>query len=215
MKVHDPDFYALEYLQASEGVAIDIGANAGQSAISILAVKPGFKVVSLEPNPSCRPPLVLLGVLFGSRLRVLYVGAGEEPGQLSFHIPMRSGRELLEEGTFDKDSLKTIAAIERIGHCGVDYTLKEIRCPIVKVDDLRESPRFVKIDVQGLELQVLRGMQATLTSSKPLLMIERGIDEDRCTSFLSDLGYSRRYWNGNTMSEVAGNSMNTFYIPGH
>jgi FkbM family methyltransferase len=213
MKVHDPDFNALALLAVDSGLAIDVGANAGQSAVSILAVKPGFEVLSLEPNPSCRQPLSTLSILFGARLRVLNVGAADEPGELTFYVPVRSGRELIEEGTFDRSSLDTTATIERIGHIGVDYTLNEIVCPIVKVDDLDRDPCFVKIDVQGLELQVLRGMASTIERSRPLVMIERGVDEDSCTSFLSEFGYLRRYWDGNGLSESPGESVNTFYVP--
>jgi FkbM family methyltransferase len=212
MEVHDPDFYALECLQAAEGLALDIGANTGQSAVSILAVKPGFTVLSLEPNPTCEPPLSILSTLFGSRLRVLHVGAADKPGDLPFYVPLRRGRELLEEGTFDIAGLSDPATVKRIGYRGADYTLREISCPIVRVDDLNQNPVFVKIDVQGLELEVLRGMQSTIRSSRPMIMIERSTDEDDCTSFLNDFGYNRRYWNGKIMTELPGDSINAFYL---
>ncbi|MCU1699471.1 MAG: hypothetical protein JWR34_5534 [Mycobacterium sp.] len=213
MEVHDPDFYALEYLEVGNGLALDIGANTGQSAVSILAVKPGLNVLSLEPNPACKPMLSALSMLFRFRLQVLHVGAGEKPGQLPFYIPLRNGRELLEEGTFDIVSLSDAATVKRIGHCDVDYMLREISCPIVRIDDLNQSPVFVKIDVQGLELEVLRGMQSTIRSSRPLIMIERSTDEGEATSFLRQFGYSRRYWNGNCFSELPADSINVFYLP--
>jgi FkbM family methyltransferase len=213
MDVHDPDFYALGHLQVKNGLALDIGANTGQSAVSILAVRPGFTVLSLEPNPACKPMLSVLSVLFRSRLRVLHMGASEKPGDFPFYVPVRNGRELLEEGTFDVVSLSDAGAVKRNGRCGIDYTLREISCPIIRIDDLNLSPVFVKIDVQGLELEVLRGMQSTIRLSRPLIMVERSTDEDECTSLLREFGYSRRYWNGNDMSEFQADSINVFYLP--
>lgn len=49
----------------------------------------------------------------------------------------------------------------------------------------------VKIDVQGMELQVLEGMTRTLSDYQPKLVIEfhLGVDRDRVVTLLSSLGY--------------------------
>ncbi len=52
----------------------------------------------------------------------------------------------------------------------------------------------VKIDVQGMELHVLRRMTGTLAANRPKLVIElhRGVDREAICSLLESLGYSRK-----------------------
>jgi len=213
MNVHDPDFLAINSIRSETGLALDIGANTGQSAISILAIKPKFEVLSLEPNPACKPMLSVLSTLFGDRLRVLHVGAGAKPEQLTFYIPIRNGRELLQEGTFDPTSLDDQPSIDRVGHRGIDYELSEQYCQIIRIDDLDINPAFIKIDVQGLEFEVLNGMLSTIQRSSPLIMLERGSDEAQCAKLLADYGYKRRYFSAQKFVEHSPGSINVFFVP--
>lgn len=52
----------------------------------------------------------------------------------------------------------------------------------------------VKIDVQGMEIDVLTGMRDALRSSRPVLVLEihHGVDRTVLLQLLSDLGYARR-----------------------
>ena len=56
------------------------------------------------------------------------------------------------------------------------------------------TPDFVKIDVDGAELSVLSGMDHTLRTAPPVMLIEvHGADlEQDCMSFLSSRGYQVR-----------------------
>lgn len=53
------------------------------------------------------------------------------------------------------------------------------------------SPRFVKIDVDGSELDVLSGMQEILTTYRPVVFVEvHGMDRElQCQAFLASRGY--------------------------
>jgi FkbM family methyltransferase len=213
-QVHDRDFEALASLDLKHKLSLDIGANTGQSAISILSVCPESRVLSLEPNPACAKPLSALSAMFGSRMEVLPFGAGETDAEMAFYVPTRNGRQLLEEGTFSKDTLKESASVARIGIEGRDYEIDEIRSRVVRIDDLGLCPAFVKIDVQGLELQVLKGMVETIRTDRPVIMLERGENEGVCTSFLENMGYSRNYWDGQSFVNTALlDSINVFFLP--
>ncbi len=198
--VHEPDFYCLQTLPEFNGLALDIGANSGQSAVTILKMKPGFSVVSIEPNPACLRALMLHQRLFGDRMRVIQAGASDQSGTLTFHVPVRNGRQLLEEGTFDRSTLAI--SHHRIGREGVDFTVESVECKVIAVDSLNLRPSFVKIDVQGYELQVVRGMVETLRASKPLLLIEAGAHTDVVSEFLQPLGYRKLYWNGDDFTDT-------------
>lgn len=197
--VHDADFYCLTLLADESGLALDIGANSGQSAVSILSVKPGFSVLSFEPNPNCQPALRLHARLYGSRMRVIHAGAADAAGVLTFYVPVRNGRQLLEEGTFDRSALAS--SQHRLGLAGVDYEVHSLQCPVLRVDDLGLRPTFVKIDVQGYEVHVLNGMLTTLKESRPLLLVEGGVTTRQVLELLAPLGYVQRYWDGERLSE--------------
>jgi hypothetical protein len=51
----------------------------------------------------------------------------------------------------------------------------------------------IKIDVQGMELEVLRGMASTLREKKPKLVLEihPGVNRTELLDLLQSLGYSR------------------------
>jgi hypothetical protein len=55
-------------------------------------------------------------------------------------------------------------------------------------------PRFIKVDVEGFEVEVLEGMRETLRDHAPVLVVEvRSRDlEQRCIALLEDAGYAPR-----------------------
>ena len=63
---------------------------------------------------------------------------------------------------------------------------------VVSIDGLgiKEKIGFVKIDVEGFELEVIKGMQKTLEENKPFVMIEIWNDnKEAILSIMEDLGY--------------------------
>ena len=212
--IHDDDFRALTTIAAERGLALDIGANQGQSASAILSLKPRFEVMSFEPNPDCAPTLRLLQRLFGQRLQVVHAGVSDRKGTFSFFVPKRNNRLLLEEGSFDRAALATPQAQVRMGKAGVDFEVEELTCTTVVIDDLDLEPAFVKLDVQGLELSAMRGMMKTLSRCRPLLMVEGGADEGEILALVADLGYVKRYWKGGAFVDApAPGSANYFLVP--
>ena len=60
---------------------------------------------------------------------------------------------------------------------------------IVTIDSLAiDNPSVLQLDVEGFELHALKGAQATITKSRPTILVE---DNDKnCSAFLGDSGYA-------------------------
>lgn len=71
-----------------------------------------------------------------------------------------------------------------------------------------EGPLFVKIDVDGGELEVLRGARATLLNKKCALVVETHSTslEEECRAVLSNLGYK---------CQIVRNAWYRFVVPEH
>ncbi len=212
-KPHEADFNFLRDRAFASGLLLDLGANIGQSALSVAAVQPGLTIHSIEANPACEPGLKTAAWLLGARLRYRIVGVGAQTGRLDFHVPVRSSRMLLEEGTFDAATLVSPNSIARIGVQGRDYELRVISVPLVTVDSLALAPRVVKMDLQGLELAALAGMTQTIDRSHPVFMIEIGERHGQIVDVLAARGYTRWHWDGRRLQRgVRPDTLNAIFI---
>ena len=61
------------------------------------------------------------------------------------------------------------------------------RVPVKRLDDYGFDPSFVKLDVQGYELDALRGLAATIDRARPVLLVESPRPEIR--RWLADKDY--------------------------
>jgi len=132
---------------------VDIGANHGWFSLLMAAVVgPAGVVVASEPMPemlrALRHNLELNGEL---DVRLLPVAFGAETGEVELH--MFAG---LPHGH---------TSVSSLGRS--DYVVTT--APVQRFDDALagEQPLFVKLDVEGAELDVLRGAEAVLAGPRP------------------------------------------------
>jgi FkbM family methyltransferase len=81
---------------------------------------------------------------------------------------------------------------------GQSYVVEGDDVDIITIDSLDLAPDFIKLDVEGMELNALRGAIVTLLSSKPLVMFEEnglnkryGIKDGEVGRFLESLGMKK------------------------
>ena len=134
---------------------VDVGANRGQFALAVSAVLPSATVESFEPLPA--PAEVFRG-LFSSapnvRLHPFAIGPKRETTLI--HISARD----------DSSSLLPISERQSELFAGTQET-GQLRIEAGPLDAFLEreqikSPALLKIDVQGFELQTLRGCESML-----------------------------------------------------
>ncbi len=163
-------------------VVLDIGANFGSHTIlfSHLAGRPG-SVLAFEPVSASFEALretVEARARFPN-IRLLNVAIGDPS------LPNETVTIKVPSGDFGQASLR----VQNAGSWESQPNIVEYPVSIRRLDDeesVRDLPRidFVKIDVEGGELDVLKGARATLTRHLPLLYCE--IYESWAASF----GYS-------------------------
>lgn len=142
----------------------DVGAFHG--LLTMLFARKAKQVVSYEPNTRNRARLEENLRLNGLRnVRVRKFGLGAEPADLAmaFHSLMPGGatvdQQVVGQLTKAHPSIRT----ERVRITTLDAEVFQEKLP---------PPDFIKIDIEGLELEALRGGRQTLLTYKPALFLE-------------------------------------------
>jgi len=125
-------------------LVFDVGANVGQVTSILLDI--GARVIAIEPNP---PLADLVRSRYGVHVEQCAIGAA--PGTATLRLGRDPGHSTLSAEW---------AALheERLGG--------EISVPLRTLEGLIEEhgePRFVKIDVEGFEPEVLQGLERPLS----------------------------------------------------
>jgi len=68
-------------------------------------------------------------------------------------------------------------------------TFENVHVQVQPLDDLGLAPAFIKVDVEGFELQVPGGLRRTIAQHRPVLFIERSADFVRVRTLLESLDY--------------------------
>jgi len=143
-------------------VALDIGANIGYfSSVLAQVVGPKGSVFAFEPVAGTFRQLELTKEANKfSNLNLFQCGLGEKPEELDIaYDPSISGNSSL----YDRSNQGTQKAKERIQIKTLDALYEEGRIPLCD---------FIKIDVEGHEIQALTGGVKYLQQSCPILLYE-------------------------------------------
>lgn len=211
---HEPDFLMLPRLGLGpQPLCLDIGTNYGQSIDSMTLMLPDVRIVAFEPNPGLAAR-VRRRFAGRSSLTLHQVALGEEDGEMVLHIPVYRGYEYDGLASLDRDSAAGWLGPETVyGFDPRRLEIREMKVAIRRLDDFALKPAFVKIDVQGAELGVLRGGRHTLETARPIVMAE-AVDEDSpVMRFMAELGYERFVKVGDRLARQAEYGENVFLVP--
>lgn len=189
--VHEDDFGYFSRYRGEGRTFIDIGANCGQSILSMRAVAPDTRIISFEPNPALFQQAQKVAKRLGNAI-VHECGLGEAEQTLTLHIPRAGKLEFSQRASVAEPDRKALAA--DLSHAGFTFvtaenlSIKTVDVPIRRLDDFSYKPDVIKIDVEGFEINVLNGAVKTLQTHRPLLLIEGGLKED-ISKFMSEMDY--------------------------
>jgi len=142
---------AKNSIQSTHPILFDVGANQGVWSREMLRIFPEARIFLFEPQTSCQEVLRAMN-LKNSTLIPKAVSDGEEQCVSFFSSPEASAIGSLhvrrdtyfQDLPFEKQDVQTVA---------LDQMLQDHRLPFVD---------FVKIDVEGHELSVLKGARESL-----------------------------------------------------
>lgn len=180
---YDADYAYVRHLKSGCTI-IDIGANGGQSAFEFARLRSDANIISFEANPDNLKDLELARRLIGPRYSYHNVALSDRSGEAVLHVPIVGNTPVPGEASLEAGLLDEVQ--DRIGK--ITSILKR-PVSLRTLDAFALAPDFVKIDVQGHEPAVLRGMEQTIKAHRPAIMIERGADFDAVREFLVKAGY--------------------------
>lgn len=156
------------------GDFVDVGAHVGMYTVA--AGLEGGRVLAFEPNPLARAQLGGNIALNGLRnVLVIPKAVADAPGRAQLHVP----------ATPDP-SFSSLAGGRFAEGTPVDV---EVTTVDAEVEAAGIAPRVVKVDVEGGELAVVEGMQRTLATHRPALLVE--VNEESARELARRLdGYS-------------------------
>jgi len=161
----EPALALVDAFARPGSTVLDLGANWGLFAdrMSRLA-GPGGSVHAFEPNPVHAATLAALERRY-AQLNVHRVALGEAPGEARLQVPVHDGRALSALGRVATGDPQ---GAPQDGHQEVPVPLSTLADTVAADADVS----VVKCDVEGFELPALRGGEALLRASLPVLLVE-------------------------------------------
>lgn len=175
---HEPELaHLLNLLAPDDAVFLDVGANNGHFSI-YLSTRPGFKghVHAFEPIPGTFAALRAMvdALRCGDTVTCYQAAASDSVGTANMDLGGHAGLASIKEGSVENG----------------------IAVPTLTLDSL-SLPRvdFIKVDVEGHEINVLKGADQLINSHKPYVFLESWTFENdpqkglEPLQFLIDRGY--------------------------
>ena len=171
------EFVIEEVIKSTCGprdIAVDAGANYGAHTSTMLSA--GAHTHAFEPNPELAHTLESWG---HERLTVHRVALSDHQGTARFHFAESAG----------------CGSLRIRPHLGITLRGDSCEVAVSRLDDFAFSPKLIKADVEGEEINFLRGAWTTLTRARPLVLLEldrRAVGEtaiDALLEELPDIGY--------------------------
>lgn len=153
-----------KYIKIKAGIFIDIGVNLGQTLIKVKCVDPTIEYIGLEPNPLC----------------VFYVKQLIKQNRFK-------NCTILPVGVFINNSLVELDIVQKEEWGGGSSIIRKFRqdqkiyykqyVPVFTFEKIAEtfgSKRisFIKIDVEGAELEVINSLSKSIKTFRPIIFIE-------------------------------------------
>lgn len=187
-------------MEGNNELFIDVGANAGQSAVSLRSVNSSLRILSFEPNPLLEP---LLGRIRGELLDGFdyqMVGLSDHRHSTVLYVPVIDDLVVTPLATLDRSVFERELYHHQLIELSLAgaYEITEVTVRLERFDDLGLDPAVIKIDTEEHELSCLVGMMETIDRCSPILMIEDNPQSNEVATLLATVGYEPFLYDAST-----------------
>lgn len=152
---NEPELKILRELVRPGCTAIDVGANRGLYSYALSKV--AQRVEAFEPNPAVA---VFTRGKIGHRVRLHELALSDRDGAATFYMPR----------TADGASAHLLGNLRNVH---VTSNTSEIEVRVATLDSFGfDNVGFIKVDVEGSELDVIEGARRTIARDRPNLLLE-------------------------------------------
>ena len=147
--------------------ALDIGVYRGVYSYKLSS---NFKKIhSFEPNPLLFPYLEKNLKRIVPNIQLYNIALSNKDGEIDLKLPLRSK-------SIFKDNIEELF---KLGAASIHPTktfenFKNIKVKTSQLDNIKldNKIKFIKIDVEGHEIEVLKGSENTIKTNRPVLLVE-------------------------------------------
>lgn len=192
----EPELLHLSEFCGSTGTAIDIGASIGLFTYPLS--KLFQRVYAFEINDEITQ---WIGRYNPGNIELIHCGLSSAAGTARFYIPVAHGMRLVGWGSLNRDNLPGTK----------EFLERDVK--VAPLDDFGITGiGFIKIDVEGHELEVLKGAAATIAQSRPIVLVElKSTHIESADSWFLGLDYRR--FRLEDLLKVQGHPANYIYVP--
>ena len=213
---HEVDFELLGHLGLSAAKVVDVGANRGQSIRSVRLILDRPDIVAFEPNP------ILADYLHrryagDPQVTIHRAALAAESGELVLYLP-RYGHTVYDtRASLEPDQPQTF--LSSPWFLGFDPDRAEVESatvPVKPLDDYELEVDVLKVDVEGVADDAIRGALGTIERCRPFIVVEEPVAVTR--ERLAALGYADFSYEPRRRHLLLGGhgTLNTVFLqPGH
>jgi len=141
-------------IKTKNPVFYDVGGNKGDYTLMLKASFPSSAITTFEPNPNTYE---VLDANVGNKSKLINKGVGEKKDVLKLYFDVNNKTSV--QASSDPEILKQIAKTS---------TLENVDIDVVTLDDVvtENCIDLLKIDVEGYELEVLKGAKELIENNK-------------------------------------------------
>lgn len=190
----EPELRLLPFLVDKNKAAIDVGANTGLYTYFLSQL--AKNVYSFEPHKKLADFLVKAT---DKNVTVFNKAVSNDNSEHVFYTPVINGKKSLNIASFDRESIKQYECEEEI--------IKSVQLDELDLEDIG----FIKIDVEGHELSVLKGAVKTINKFRPVMLIEilpdgKKLTDDKTVAFMREQKYEMFNLHDNILKIITGDN---------